>query len=75
MRCAGTTGKYVENKIGTVNNTAVELLFDVAHLAGRQLIIKDCKSDLILSHECSYLLNLALVDEGTGIGMLNTLQE
>jgi hypothetical protein len=75
MRCAGTTGKYVENKIGTVNNTAVEFLLDVAHLTGRQLIIKDGKSDLILSHECGYLLNLTLIDEGAGVGMLNTLQE
>jgi len=75
MRCPGATGEYVENKIGTVNDTAVELLLDVAHLAGRQLIIKDGKSDLILSHESGYLLNLPLVDEGAGIGMLNTLQE
>jgi hypothetical protein len=75
MRCTGATGKYVEDKIGAVNDTAVELLLNVAHLAGSQLIIKDGQSDLILSHESGYLLNLSLVDEGAGIGMLNTLQE
>jgi len=75
MRGAGTAGEDVKDKIGAVNNAAVELLLNVAHLAGGELIIKDGQGDGVSGNKSRYLLYLALVDKGPGIGMLNTLKK
>jgi len=75
MRGAGTTGKDIKDEIGAVNDTAVEIFLYVTHLAGRELVIKDGKSNFISFNKSSDLLYLALIDECAGIGVFNPLQK
>jgi hypothetical protein len=75
MRGACTAGKDIKNEIGAVNDTAVELFLDVTHLARRELVIKDGKSDFISFNKRGDLFDLALIDECARIGMFNPLQE
>jgi hypothetical protein len=75
MRGAGTAGKDIKDEIGAVNYTAVKLFLDVTHLAGRELVIKDGKSNFISFNKCSDLFDLALIDECARIGVFNPLQK
>jgi len=75
MRCARPSGEDVKNQIGAVNDAAGEILLDITHLAGGELVIEDREGYFVCSDECSYLFDLPLVDKSARIGMFNTLQE
>ncbi len=75
MRGACPAGKDIKDEIGAVNDTAVELFLDVTHLTGRELVIKDGKSNFIFCNKRCDLPDLALIDEGARIGVFYPLQK
>ena len=65
----------VENEAGAVENLHLQLLLDVLHLLGREVVVEDDHTYLVLVDVVFYLGQLACADKGAGVGHVEPLQE
>ena len=68
-------GKNIKNQTGTVEDTYLQFLFDIAQLFGRQFVVEDGDSDLVFRDIFLNLTQFARSDKRDGMRHIQPLSE
>ena len=72
---AGAAREDVEDQLGAVDDLGVQLLLEVAHLRGREVVVEDDEVGLALLRQRLQLGQLALAEEGGRVHLAAPLHQ
>jgi len=73
LRRPGALGEDIEDKLGAVNHSQPEFLFEIARLHGAERIVKNGEGSTPLMRHFADIGGLTAPDESTGINRLQLL--